>query len=294
MIITRIGGGLGNQMFQYATARALALRNKTDLKLDIYDIIDKTPGHYLVDRDFGLGLLMAPIDFASLADFGRAVVKPNNLITRFRLRCQKELLKRNSYYEVEHLFMPDLLEVKLKNAFLLGSWQDERYFKNYRDTIMEDFAMRGTYHSEYLEPIVSSESVCLNVRRTDFVEISAERDFRIECNEQYYRQAVDVILEQHKGIRIFGFSDDVEWCEQNLKLQKKVTWVPHTEAGVKFGRYFWLMRQCKHFIIPNSSFAWWAAWLSESRDKIVVCPKQWYHDPSRQLEGLLPDDWILL
>ena len=118
MIITRIGGGLGNQMFQYATARALALRNKTDLKLDIYDIIDKTPGHYLVDRDFGLGLLMAPIDFASLADFGRAVVKPNNLITRFRLRCQKELLKRNSYYEVEHLFMPDLLEVKLKNAFL--------------------------------------------------------------------------------------------------------------------------------------------------------------------------------
>ena len=70
MIITRIGGGLGNQMFQYATARALALRNKTNLKLDIYDIIDKTPGHYLVDRDFDLGLLMAPIDFASLADFG--------------------------------------------------------------------------------------------------------------------------------------------------------------------------------------------------------------------------------
>lgn len=294
MIITRIGGGLGNQMFQYATARALSLRNKTNLKLDMYDIIDKSPGHYHVNRDFDLGLLMAPIDFASLADLGRAVEKPRSLVTRLGLRYQKELLRRNSYFEVEHLFTPELLEVKIKSAYLIGSWQDERYFKDYRDVIVEDFAMRGTYQSEYLEPIMSSEAVCLNVRRTDFVEIQAERDFRIECDEQYFRQAVDVILEKHKEIQIFGFSDDVKWCEENLKLQEKVIWVPHTEAGVKFGRYFWLMRQCKHFIIPNSTFAWWAAWLAESREKIVVAPKHWYHDPSRQLEGLLPEDWVLI
>jgi hypothetical protein len=281
-------------MFQYAAGRALSLRSGVPLKLDIYDLVDRAPHVDFVHRDCDLGLLMAPLDFASLRDLGTAYEKPRSLLTRLGLRYRRELLRKNTFQEKDQLYLPELTEAKKNHAYLLGYWHDERYFKDFRDVIVQDFAMRGDLLSDYVEPILGSESVCLHVRRTDFVNISAEREYRTQCDEAYYRQAIELILEQHKDIQIFGFSDDVEWCEKNMKLQKPVTWIPESEAGVKGGTHFWLMRQCKHFIIPNSSFAWWAAWLSENSGKIVVCPKQWYHNPHEQSEGLLPNDWHLL
>lgn len=294
MIITRLWGGLGNQMFQYAAGRALALRSGVPLKLDIYDLCDRSPLPNFVHRDCDLGLLMAPLDFASLADLGKAYEKPNSLLTRLTLRHRRERKRKNKFVENQQQFLPELVGAKRRHAYLAGHWQDERYFKDHRDVIVRDFAMRGEHVSDFEQPILDSQSVCLHVRRTDFVNMSVERESRTQCGEEYYRQAIDVIAEKHKDLRIFGFSDDVEWCENNLDLQHPVTWIPQSEAGVKGGTHFWLMRQCKHFIIPNSTFAWWAAWLAENADKMVVCPKQWYNDPMQQSEGLLPDDWIQL
>ena len=293
MIITRLWGGLGNQMFQYAAGRALALRSGVPLQLDIYDLVDRTPRENFVHRDCDLGLLMAPLDFASLADLGRACEKPSSPLTRLTLRYRKELLRRNTFQEKGGQFQPSLINAQNKHAYLAGYWHDERYFSDFREIIAQDFAMRGDHQSDYLEPIASSEAVCLHVRRTDFVNIATELEYRTQCGEYYYRQAIDLISEKHKDIQIFGFSDDVEWCEENMKLQHPITWIPESEAGVKGGTHFWLMRQCKHFIIPNSTFAWWAAWLSENPSKMVVCPKQWYNTQEDQSEGFLPNDWIL-
>lgn len=281
-------------MFQYAAGRALSLRSGVPLKLDIYDLVDRTPRVDFVQRDCDLGFLMAPLDFASLADMGRAYEKPGGLMTRLVLRYRKERKRRNSYKEVDQQFLPELAVAKKRHAYLVGYWHDERYFEDCRDVISADFAMRGEYDSSFAKPILENESVCLHVRRTDFVSSIMELDYRTQCNEEYYRQAIDIILGKRKKIQIFGFSDDIEWCEQNLKLQCPVTWIPNSESGIKGSTHFWLMRQCKHFIIPNSTFAWWAAWLSENADKTVVCPKHWYHNPEHQSEGLLPKDWILL
>lgn len=294
MIISRLWGGLGNQMFQYAAGRALSLRSGVPLKLDIYDLVDRAPLVDFVHRDCDLGLLMAPLDFASLSDLGTAYEKPRSLLARLGLRYRKELLRGNTFQEKTQPFLPELTEGKKKHAYLSGYWHDERYFKECKEVIARDFAMRGDLVSDFAEPIVNSESVCLHVRRTDFVNISSEREYRTQCDEAYYRQGIEVILEQHKDIQIFGFSDDVEWCEQNMKLQHPVTWIPESESGVKGGTHFWLMRQCKHFIIPNSTFAWWAAWLSETSDKVVVCPQYWYNDPDEQSEGLIPNHWIAI
>ena len=294
MIITRLWGGLGNQMFQYAAGRALSFRSGVPLKLDIYDLVDRTPQPDFVHRDCDLGLLMAPLDFASLADLGRTYEKSSSLSRRLILRYRKELLRKNTVQEKSQQFLAELIETNKKNAYLFGYWHDARYFEDFRDVIVKDFVMRGDLVSDYADPIVNSDSVCLHVRRTDFVNISAEREYRNQCDEAYYRQAIEVVLEQHRDVQIFGFSDDVKWCEENLKLQLPVTWIPESEAGVKGGTHFWLMRQCKHFIIPNSTFAWWAAWLSETPDKVVVCPQHWYNDPDEQSEGLIPNDWIAI
>ena len=293
MIISRLYGGLGNQMFQYAAGRALALRSGVPLQVDIYDLVDRTPREDFVHRDCDLGLLMAPLDFASLADLGRACEKPRSLVTRATLRYRKETLRKNRFQEKDQQFLPELIDAQKRIAYLVGYWHDERYFSDCKEVIARDFAMRGDHVSDFAEPIVNSESVCLHVRRADFVNISAELEYRTQCGEDYYRQAIDAITEKQQDVRIFGFSDDVEWCEQNMKLQHPITWIPESEAGVKGGTHFWLMRQCKHFIIPNSTFAWWAAWLSENPSKMVVCPKQWYNTPEDQSEGFLPNDWIL-
>lgn len=281
-------------MFQYAAGRALSLRSGVPLQVDIYDLVDRAPREDFVHRDCDLGLLMAPLDFASLADLGRACEKPRSLVTRAVLRYRKEMLRKNRFQEKNQQFLPELVGAKKRHAYLVGYWHDERYFEDCRDVISEDFAMRGEYDSRFAKPILENESVCLHVRRTDFVSSKTELDFRTQCNEDYYRRAIDIILEKEKKIQIFGFSDDIEWCEQILNLQCPVTWLPQSESGIKGSTHFWLMRQCKHFIIPNSTFAWWAAWLGENPDKTVVCPKHWYHNPEHQSEGLLPEDWHLL
>ena len=163
---------------------------------------------------------MAPLDFASLSEMGRAHEKPSSLSHRIALRYRKDRLRRNAFREDNQQFSPELVDARKQHAYLLGYWHDERYFKDAKKVIASDFAMRGEYASELAKPISDCESVCLNVRRTDFVELSAERDYRTECGEEYYRKAIDLVIEQHKDIRIFGFSDDVEWCEENLKLQR--------------------------------------------------------------------------
>ena len=281
-------------MFQYATGRALALRSGVPLQVDIYDLVDRTAREDFVHRDCDLGLLMAPLDFASLAELGRAIEKPSSLMTRLALRYRKELLRKNTFREKNEQFLPSLMRDQKKHAYLMGYWHDERYFSDYKEVIAQDFAMRGNYASDYMEPIASSESVCLHVRRADFVNSAFELEVRTQCGKDYYRQAIDLIAGKHQGIRIFGFSDDVEWCAQNMKLQHPITWIPESEAGVKGGAHFWLMRQCKHFIIPNSTFAWWAAWLAENPGKTIVCPKQWYNNPDRQSDGFLPAAWHTL
>jgi hypothetical protein len=292
MIITRLWGGLGNQMFQYAAGRALALRNAVPLQVDIYDLVDRTPREDFVHRDCDLGLLMAPLDFASLADLGRASEKPNRLRTRLRLRYRKECLAKSTFLEKDQQFSPDLLKSRRKNAYLVGYWHDERYFHDFEGHVRRDFAIRGSYQSEFQSRILDSNSVCLNVRRADFVSIKSERESRVQCGKNYYREALEKLIGLEKGVTVFGFSDDIEWCEENLKLQVPITWVPHSEAGFKFGCYFWLMRQCRHFIIPNSTFAWWAAWLAEHPEKRVICPREWYCNRYQMSEGFLPDCWI--
>ena len=294
MVITRLWGGLGNQMFQYATGRALAQRSGVPLQLDIYDLVDKSPAPDFAHRDCDLGLLMAPLDFASLADLGQALERPVNPLARVALRYRRERKRRNSFKEVDQQFLPELVSARSKHAYLAGHWQDERYFREAREVILKDFTMRGDYASDFAGPISESQSVCLHVRRTDSITHANPLRLLKLCGEDFYRQALDRIAEKHNDFRVFGFSDDVEWCAEHLKLQYPVTWIPESESGEKGGQHFWLMRLCKHYIIPNSTFSWWAAWLGEDPGKMVICPKHWYNDPSRQSEGLLPEDWHLI
>jgi hypothetical protein len=115
-------------------------------------------------------------------------------------------------------------------------------------------------------------------------------DFHGVMGNDYIMRAVDIIESKIENPTYFIFSDDVEWCKENIHL-KNMKIVDHSYAGEKFNYYLQLMISCKHFIIPNSSFAWWSAWLNTNSDKIVIAPKNWFN-VDIDTSDLIPDNWI--
>ncbi|MEM7514287.1 MAG: alpha-1,2-fucosyltransferase, partial [Bacteroidota bacterium] len=113
---------------------------------------------------------------------------------------------------------------------------------------------------------------------------------------EYYDKAIAYFQEEVDNPEIFVFSDDIEWCKENLQYKLPLTFVGHEYKGKRFGKYLYLMSLCKHFIIPNSTFGWWAAWLSRNEQKKVVMPKPWalhsdYFPPYIFTEGCVKMSW---
>ncbi len=294
MICVRLMGGLGNQMFQYAAGRNLSLRHGTNLKLDLGFLLDRTPKKDFVYRDFDLCIFNVQADIAEQGEtvaFGK-----HRKIERILHSAKRKLNSAVPAYvrESPFRFYPRYFKTPA-NAYLEGYWQSERYFKENEPVIRGDFTFREGLDRHALQMarrIEDSDSVCLNVRRGDFVNIAAASRYHGVCDTDYFLRAVSEIKSIVGKPRFFVFSDDIEWCRTNLPIDPPPTIVDHTYAGARFGQYLQLMSGCRHFIIPNSSFGWWAAWLSRNPGKVVIAPKQWYRDNRMDTRYLTPEEWI--
>jgi hypothetical protein len=294
MVIVKLMGGLGNQMFEYAMGRALSLHHGTTLKMDTAFLLDRTsprePG--FVYRDFDLGIFNIVAAFATPDE---VAVLNKKLFDNKKadLLLKKIIGKRPTYFKEPHFeFYPEIFSFG-PDVYLEGYWQSEQYFKSYEDTIREDFTFKnpmGVLATELLATMQTQEAVCVNVRRGDFVTNAYHGAIGLE----YYKAGEALIGDKVKQPHFYVFSDDVKWCEENLHFAFPTTYVSHDYAGEKFRDYLQLMTNCKHFVIPNSSFGWWAAWLSRHANKIVVAPKQWFGEGSANTKDLLPKDWITI
>jgi hypothetical protein len=250
MIITRLRGGLGNQMFQYAAGRAAALQKNTALFVDTTWF--SSAGALNPRREYDLGIFTAEPHIAS--------------------RWQ-------------------IFVSKLTGTYLDGFWQDENYFRSIEKTVREDFTFRNPIPAQsaaLFASITAAESVCINVRRDDFI-----KDGKF-VGVSYYERGVEEILKTKPAAAFFVFSDDIEWCRTNLGFIPRATFVGHEHAGPKFRAYLQLMTACKHFIIPNSTFGWWAAWLSPHPDKTIIVPKEWSQGGGISTNDIIPAGWIKL
>jgi len=299
MIVVKMKGGLGNQMFQYALGRELQRRNRSELYLDLTWLLDRFPRTGVVYRDYDLDIFAIQPRFTLLSEVARRRSLPLVLMygsvylsrLRDRIGLQRRVIEGRPGLTPEKL-----LELK-GDLYVDGYWQSPRYFAGSESTLRQAFRVHEPLLSisrPVAGLIAETDSICLDVRRTDYVTVPTASNMHGFVGTEYYDRGIAFIAPQLKTPHIFITSDDIEWCVANFHFDYPTTFLGPEHNGYKVGNKLALMSRCKHFLIPNSSFAWWAAWLSPSPEKIVVCPRNWFRDPTVCASDLIPEGWIRL
>lgn len=290
MIIVKLMGGLGNQMFQYALGRRMAYVLGVKLKLDIFGF-----ANYKL-RTYGLSPFNIQENFTSPEEVTVLKVRKQGIAKRVIRRVLRKPLKlAPTYIREKKLFHfdPDILDLA-DGVYLEGSWQNEKYFADIKAIIRQEFTVKipqAGKDKELAEQIASCESVSLHIRRGDYVSNSHTNQIHGTCDQGYYLRCVDCLTQTVKNPQFFIFSDEPEWAHNNLKLSYPTRIVDHNKADKNY-EDLRLMSQCKHHIIVNSTFSWWGAWLSQNPEKIVFAPKRWLKSDDHDPKDLIPDKWI--
>jgi len=180
------------------------------------------------------------------------------------------------------------------SVILDGYWQSEEYFHKHRQLIKRTFdwspIATNDVAESLLESITTTQSVAVHVRRGDYVREAATNAFHGVCEADYYSRAAKLVGEHVADAHYFIFSDDIDWAEQHLVLSGRRTVVRHARDPIPHVD-MWLMSRCRHAIIANSSYSWWAAWLTERPGKCIVAPQRWFRDAAMQSITPVPDRW---
>jgi hypothetical protein len=288
MIVTTVISGLGNQLFQYAAGLGLARKLGVPLRIDarFYETHKLRP--YELGRFRTSGRLMSTWDRIRISvsapqrqrDLPRRALR---LLPVRRLRFVDDAVAG---------FDPSVLESP-DYTVLRGYWQNEDYFAHCADDVRREFEFRRPPDAETAAVLArvrqGGASVCLHVRRGDYLtgkEILGPAPLR------YYQDALDWMRRRVPAASYFVFSDDPAWARENLPIPG-ATFVTHN-TGKNDPEDLRLMAACDHFIIANSTFSWWGAWLSPNPDKLVVAPRQWFSRPNGNEPHIVPGRWVRL
>jgi hypothetical protein len=288
MVISQMLGGLGNQMFQYAAARALALSREQPLLLDLVAF-----GGYKLHNGFELDRIFM-IDSAVTKTKDLLPVlgwRTPTLVRKVLKRCLFAPL-RGAHLAIETTpnFWPRLHAME-SPLYMMGYWQSERYFLMQEKTIRTDFCFRPALdgrNTALAAEIADKPSVSVHIRRGDYL---ADKILYV-CSMDYYRNAAKHMEERIGHPAYFVFSDDPDWVRSSVDFLPGATFIDHNK-GLNSYKDMQLMSRCKHHIIANSSFSWWGAWLNPSDEKIVIAPRTWFRD-GRDDSDLVPSQWIRL
>lgn len=283
MIIIKINGGLGNQMFQYAAGKSLSVKNKTIIKLDLTRFKNIDPEY----RKYELGHFNIKENFSTPEDlrfFNKTGL--SKLIENFKPYYKRLVVKYRGYD-----FDPHILKLK-GNVCLDGYWQSEKYFKDVANAIKQEYTLKnglGVRSKEIFEKIINTNSVSLHIRRGDYLSGKFSGIYPVLPME-YYQEAINLIANKTDNPIFFVFSDDIGWTKNNLKISYPVVYV--SGNNIEACEEIILMSKCRHNIIANSSFSWWGAWLNHNPDKIVIAPRYWLKVHDYNINDLVPEEWI--
>jgi len=294
MIISRLIGGLGNQMFQYAFGKAISVRNNTELKVDITHLNSRYNTKSMIFRNYDLDIFNLDLKIASKEEISQFIMpKGNTTYTIYNL-LNKFHRYKNIVSENGNRFNEEYLKAK-DNCYLIGYWQNHKYFSEISEIIKKGFLINDSLlESENIfREIANTNSVCLSYRRKEYLQDKYLGTLTGSYFDYYYKNAIELLCSKTSDPVFYIFSDDIEWCRKNVKIDKKHVFIGDEHSGYKFKNKFKLMYSCKHFIIPNSTFPWWAAWIADSKETIVIAPKKWYVSDIKY-DNIVPEKWFRL
>jgi hypothetical protein len=277
MIIIRIHGGLGNQMFQYALGRNLSLIHGVPFKIDT--------SYLRTENQSGRSFL--------LDNFTTQCIEANpEEIQKHRSGWAKIIGKY--VREKSPRFDPSIL--KRSDGYFDGHWNSEKYFKTSESVIRTDTCLKKPFDQsaeKIAREIAATEiPVSIHIRRGDYVSIAKIATRHGILPLSYYKEAMDKVAEKFPNAHFFIFSDDIAWTQGHFPKKYPLTFI--SDPSISACESLILMSKCVHHIIANSTYSWWGAWLNASTSKIVIAPEAWMNDPSIDTRDILPDPWIQL
>jgi hypothetical protein len=286
VITVVLKGGLGNQLFQFAIGRRLAVGRDTDLSFDLSWFGNELPNE--TPRSYAL----APYELDVSLDGARhPSSRPHarTRIGRFLARRDELLIKEKGQgYDPAVLDAPD-------GSLLDGYWQSEKYFLDIASRVREELTLPNppdAVNANVLSRIEAPRSVGVHIRRGDYVTNPHTHAFHGIPTVDWYRLAVDLVANRVSNVELFVFSDDPDWSEAHFRPGYPTTYIRHN--GPAAHEDLRLLAACSHHVLSNSSFSWWGAWLGERPSQVVVAPSPWFRRASARARDVVPARWITI
>lgn len=289
-IYSYLQGGLGNQMFQYAIARALAKHYQTDFALNQSWFNQSLEGDTL--RDLQIGLLNIREAHVTSTPFPPKPSKITRFFQKFLPPNPIIIYQKNAFD-----YDPTLFKLRLahkRDIYLSGYWQAYRYIESIKEQLKAEFKSKSplsNHYQQYLHLIQSHESVMLHIRRGDYVHSPAASKFHGTLPITYYQSAIKEVQSLNPQAHFFIFSDDLEWAKNALDGISEKTFIEHDQSTDAVVQELQLMFACKQHIIANSTLSWWGAWLKEYERGMVYAPAHWINSQNLNPSLLLPNEW---
>lgn len=282
MIIVRFLGGLGNQLFQYAFYKQLELNYPHEvIKADITEFKNYALHNgFELEQVFDLTLNKACQKEINKVKSGRS----------FFAKVKRKLIGYKRTHIFENKFNYSL--VGKGNLYLDGYWQHPQFWKSNNVDLTKYLHFNdalSTKSKEILAQINLENAVGIHIRRGDYL-LPKNTIIFANCSLNYYQRAVSYFEGKYPDVSFYVFSDDIPWVKDNLKINSPVEFVNHNAGNRSFEDLF-LMSNCRHNIIANSSFSWWGAYLNNNPDKEVIYPDFWWKDPNRKNDIFIPKTW---
>lgn len=309
MIYSEVRGRCGNQMFLYAVSRQLEMFYGKGITFNFYQIEKEN----IKDKTWKDDLAVFNVEPYAKESYDKQLVMIHGDLSQkavfniYRLICKIPCSSRPAFYKRQVMLQPilnhfgiydmvhgyyPLKKSKKKNQFVCGTYEDKRFFENIREELLCEFTTKAPIKNEnikLMKHIEECESVCVSFRRGDFLE-KTNKSLRDICDLQYYKSAIAKMKEEIPNAKFFFFSDDIDWVRKNCDFGVESFYeTGHDDIGEKMR----LMSSCKHFIMSNSTFCWWAQYLSKNEKKVVISPDHWFNMDGYRHQ-LIGEDWILI
>lgn len=287
MVIIKITGGLGNQLFQYAFGQYVA--KKLNLKVK-YDLQTKISISNFTERELGLLNYNFRIEVAEPEYVKQMKFFSKGFCSRLERKLVQKVPSLSKRYFVEDELHKVILDKELRDdCYYDGYWQSFKYLEVNNEFLHNKIRSKNLSvgNEKLKEKISLSNSISLHVRRGDYISIKKNSDIFNICDLNYYLAAIDLIEQKIDEPQYYIFSDDIEWAKANF-VELKFYFV----EGNTPEEDLYLMSLCKYNIIANSTFSWWAAWLNNNVTKEIICPKHWYVNGDNSLKEFIPESWI--